>query len=161
MEIVHERFHLIDQLIIEIDLLRKKGKSVVFTNGCFDIIHMGHIKILREAKKLGDVLIVALNSDESVKKIKGNKRPLVGLEDRVGVLSSIRFVDFIISFDDETPIKLIEKISPDTLVKGSDHEKDKIVGRDWVESHGGNVVLVPFLKGRSSTLLIEKAKYPK
>ncbi len=142
--------------------LREEGKKVVFTNGCFDIIHKGHIHLLKRAKKLGDVLIVGLNSDSSIRRIKGKGRPIFSEKDRAFVLSSVDAVDYIVIFDEDTPLKLIKAIEPDVLVKGSDWKKNSIVGREIVESLGGRVVRIPVLKGFSTTSIIKKLrKYEK
>jgi D-beta-D-heptose 7-phosphate kinase/D-beta-D-heptose 1-phosphate adenosyltransferase len=136
--------------------LKKEGKTVVFTNGCFDILHKGHVHLLKRAKKLGDILIVGLNSDSSVKRIKGEKRPVFSVKDRAFVLSSIDVVDYIVIFNEDTPLKVIKAIEPDVLVKGADWDKKSIVGREIVESLGGKVVRIPVLKGFSTTSVIEK-----
>jgi len=137
---------------------RRRGKKVVFTNGCFDIIHVGHIRLLKEASKLGDVLIIGLNSDDSVRKIKGPARPINSLSDRAEVLSSIRYVDYITAFEEETPRRLISLLLPDVLVKGGDYRKDEIVGADVVEAEGGKVVTIPLVEGKSTTKLIERIR---
>jgi len=134
------------------DRLKKHGKKIVFTNGCFDILHSGHIKLLKKAKSLGDFLIVAINSDKSVKRIKGKKRPIVGEKNRSEIVDSIKFVDFVYIFNEDTPEKTIKAIRPEILVKGSDWEPNKIVGREFVKK----VVRVPLLKGFSTTDLIKK-----
>ena len=134
------------------DRLKKQGKKIVFTNGCFDILHSGHIKLLKKAKSLGDFLIVAINSDKSVKRIKGKKRPIVGEKNRSEIVDSIKFVDFVYIFNEDTPEKTIKAIRPEILVKGSDWEPNKIVGREFVKK----VVRVPLLKGFSTTDLIKK-----
>jgi len=136
--------------------LKKEGKKVVFTNGCFDILHKGHVHLLKRAKKLGDILIVGLNSDSSVKRIKGEKRPIFSVRDRAFVLSSIDVVDYIVIFNEDTPLKVIKAIEPDVLVKGADWDKNSIVGREIVESLGGKVVRIPLLKGFSTTSVIKK-----
>jgi len=136
--------------------LRKKRKILVFTNGCFDLIHRGHIEYLKKAKSFGDFLIVAVNSDSSVSKIKGKERPLIPLSDRLFILSHFAFIDFLISFDEETPEHMLNVILPDVLVKGSDYSEDEIVGADIVKSNGGKVITIPFIKGKSSSGIIEK-----
>ena len=132
--------------------LKKSGKKIVFTNGCFDIIHSGHIKILKECAGLGDSVIVGLNSDDSVKKLKGPGRPINPLKDRMEVLSAIRYVDYVIPFSEPTPYRLIKTIKPEFLVKGGDYKEDEVVGREFA----GRVVIVKLLKGRSTTRIIEK-----
>ncbi len=136
--------------------LRAKGKRIVFTNGCFDILHSGHVKYLEKASSLGDVLILGLNSDRSVKKIKGPSRPIVGQKDRAAVVASLGFVDHVVVFGDATPLKLIKAIRPDIIVKGADWKPGKIVGADLVKSYGGKVVAIPLVKGRSTTGLIRR-----
>lgn len=138
--------------------LKRDGKKVVFTNGCFDILHPGHIHLLKRAKRLGDVLIVGLNSDSSIKRIKGQKRPIFSEKQRALILSSIYFVDYIVIFNEDTPLKLIKAIEPDILVKGADWNKNSIVGKDLVEGLGGKVVRIPILKGFSTTSIIQKLK---
>jgi rfaE bifunctional protein nucleotidyltransferase chain/domain len=135
--------------------LKSKGKKIVFTNGCFDILHRGHVEYLSKAKQLGDVLIVGLNSDSSVKMIKGDKRPIVPQEDRAFILSNLSFVDYVVIFDEPTPYELISKIVPDVLVKGSDWSQENVVGRDIVEANGGKVVLIELVPGRSTTNVIK------
>lgn len=136
--------------------LRKHGKKIVFTNGCFDILHIGHVKYLEKAKKYGDVLIVGLNSDSSVRKIKGKSRPLNKQKDRALVLAALGFIDYVVIFNEDTPYNLISILKPDVLVKGSDWHKDKIVGAGLVNKAGGKVIGAPFIKGFSTTKLIRK-----
>lgn len=136
--------------------LRAKGKRIVFTNGCFDILHVGHIDYLSKAKRLGDILVVGLNSDSSVKKIKGKNRPLNNERDRAKVLSSLSMVDYISLFSESTPKRLIKDLKPDILVKGGDWKIEDIVGGDFVRSYGGRVKRIPFIKGYSTTSLIKK-----
>jgi D-beta-D-heptose 7-phosphate kinase/D-beta-D-heptose 1-phosphate adenosyltransferase len=138
-----------------LNALKRQGKKIVFTNGCFDILHNGHIKLLKKAKSLGDILVVAVNSDASVKKIKGSKRPFNSAEDRVLVLSAVEFIDFITTFSEPTPRRIIKKLSPDILVKGGDWKKEEIVGRDFVESKGGKIYSIPLAKGYSTSALIK------
>lgn len=137
---------------------RKKGKKVVFTNGCFDLIHPGHIHLLKKAKSLGDILIVGLNSDSSTRKIKGEDRPLYSEKDRAFILSELKPVDYVVIFNEETPAKLIEAIKPDILVKGSDWRIKEIVGKDTVKQRGGRVVRVRLLRGFSTTSLLERIR---
>ncbi len=137
--------------------LRSKGKRIVFTNGCFDILHAGHVDYLSKARCLGDVLIVGLNSDSSVKKIKGKDRPINKESDRAKVLSSLYFVDYITPFNETTPEDLIKKVRPDILVKGSDWKIEDIVGSSFVRSYGGKIKRIPFVKGHSTTSIIERS----
>ncbi len=137
---------------------RRKGKRVVFTNGCFDVIHAGHVSYLRFARDKGDVLIVGVNSDASVSRLKGPTRPVNCIEDRLQVLAAMEMVDAVVSFEDDTPKGIIERVTPDVLVKGEDWADKGVVGREWVESHGGQVVLAPVVAGRSTTSILERAK---
>jgi D-beta-D-heptose 7-phosphate kinase/D-beta-D-heptose 1-phosphate adenosyltransferase len=136
--------------------LKREGKKVVFTNGCFDILHRGHVEYLTKARALGDVLFVGINTDASVKRIKGQNRPIICQEDRAFVLSALQVVDYVCLFDEDTPHKLIELIVPDVLVKGSDWLIDSIVGRDIVEGAGGKVQTIHFVSKRSTTDIIKK-----
>lgn len=134
--------------------LKKRGRKIVFTNGCFDILHKGHVKLLKKARSLGDVLIVAINSDSSVRKIKGRKRPVNPAKDRAVVLSAVECVDFITIFDEPDPAKVIERLSPDVLVKGGDWRKGDIIGARHVASQGGKVYSIPLAKGYSTSRII-------
>ncbi len=135
---------------------RRDGKSVVFTNGCFDILHRGHVHVLRQAKALGDILIVALNSDRSVKAIKGPRRPVLSEIDRVELIGAMEMVDCVVLFDEPDPYNLIAAIKPNVLVKGGDWSAEKVIGADVVEQAGGRVALIPYLKGFSSSGIIER-----
>ena len=135
--------------------IRSENKKIVFTNGCFDIIHPGHIHVLSQAKLLGDILVVGLNSDKSVKKLKGKERPLVNESDRAKILLSIKYVDYVTIFDESTPKDIIEKIKPNTLVKGGDYVVDDIIGSKFVIDSGGRVEIVKFLDGYSSSNYID------
>jgi rfaE bifunctional protein nucleotidyltransferase chain/domain len=147
-----------ERLKKEIDQLRKEGKKIVFTNGCFDILHVGHTRYLKEAKKQGDILILGLNSDESVKALKGEKRPLVPENERADVIASLESVDYVTIFHELTPLELIEYLKPDVLVKGGDWKEDEVVGRESVGKWGGKVIIIPEIKGSSTTNIIEKIK---
>ncbi len=135
-----------------------EGQRIVFTNGCFDIIHMGHVTYLNKAANLGDLLIVGLNSDESVKRLKGDSRPINGERDRAGVLAALRSVDYVVVFEEDTPEKLIEAITPNVLVKGGDYVGNTIVGADYVRHNGGVVVTIPLVEGKSTTSIINEMK---
>ncbi|MFH1478354.1 MAG: D-glycero-beta-D-manno-heptose 1-phosphate adenylyltransferase [Candidatus Omnitrophota bacterium] len=135
-----------------------KNKKIVFTNGCFDILHVGHISYLQKAKSLGDILIVGLNSDDSVKRLKGPSRPIVKASDRGNVLLALKSVDLVVVFDELTPIKLIENIRPDVLVKGGDWKIKDIVGSDIVRTYKGKVKSLPFIKGFSTKDIIKKIR---
>lgn len=151
---------ILDRQILKekLDALRKDGKKIAFTNGCFDILHVGHVRYLREAKKTADVLVLALNSDSSVRSIKGEKRPLVGEEERAEILAALEFIDFVTIFKELTPQELIIYLKPDVLIKGGDWPEDKVVGRDDVKKWGGRIVLIPEVKGKSTTNIVEKIK---
>lgn len=136
--------------------LKARGKRVVFTNGCFDILHLGHVTYLEKARKLGDALVVGLNSDASVRAIKGRGRPINKEADRAAVLAALYFVDYVSIFKEPTPEKLIRALRPDIIVKGSDWKTADIVGADFVRAYGGRVARIPLVKGRSTTAMIEK-----
>lgn len=148
----------LDELLVEVAAHRREGRTIVFTNGCFDIIHAGHIALLREAAKLGDVLVVAVNSDASVRRLKGPDRPVHDENDRLEVLSELESVGAVILFDEDTPLELIRAVAPDVLVKGADYQKQDVVGADVVEAAGGRVELVPLLSGRSTSAAINRIR---
>jgi D-beta-D-heptose 7-phosphate kinase/D-beta-D-heptose 1-phosphate adenosyltransferase len=135
--------------------LKTKGKRIVFTNGCFDLLHIGHVRYLEEARALGDVLVVGVNSDASVRKLKGPKRPILPEEERAEILSGLGCVDYVTLFDEIDPLNLIASLRPDVLVKGGDWTREQIVGREEVEKSGGQVFLIPFVKKASTSNLIE------
>ena len=148
--------------LAELKLIRadagRQGRSVVFTNGCFDLLHCGHVHLLREAKACGDTLIVAINSDRSVKAIKGPRRPVLPETDRVELIAAMEMVDYVLLFDEPDPHAVIEALAPDVLVKGGDWSAEKIIGADVVERNGGRVAVVPYLKGFSTSEIIERIK---
>jgi D-beta-D-heptose 7-phosphate kinase/D-beta-D-heptose 1-phosphate adenosyltransferase len=146
----------LERLLPELAHHRASGKKIVFTNGCFDLIHLGHVKYFQFAKSQGDLLVVGVNTDQSIQKLKGPKRPIVTEEDRIGVLEELESIDYLIRFGDDTPLKLIEMIRPDVLVKGADYTKERVVGWDVVESYGGCVALAPLIDGRSTSSLIRR-----
>jgi rfaE bifunctional protein nucleotidyltransferase chain/domain len=146
----------LERMIAERERLRGQKRKVVFTNGCFDLIHPGHIRVLREARCLGDVLIVAINSDRSVRELKGSHRPIMNENERAEVLAALACVDYVITFDDLTPRETIRAIGPDVLVKGGDYTPDTIVGRDEVEALGGVVKSLSYIDGFSTSDLIER-----
>jgi D-beta-D-heptose 7-phosphate kinase/D-beta-D-heptose 1-phosphate adenosyltransferase len=135
--------------------LKAKGKRIVFTNGCFDLLHVGHVRYLEQAKALGDTLIVGINGDHSVRGLKGPFRPILPVEERSEILSGLGCIDYITVFDEPTPLELITLLKPHVLVKGGDWTKDEVVGREVVESLGGKVILLPFVGGSSTSNLIE------
>ena len=137
---------------------RAAGLTIVFTNGCFDLIHAGHVRYLKAARKMGDLLIVGVNSDQSVRDLKGPERPVVPLPERLEVLLSLRWVDAVVPFDEPTPVELIKAIRPHVLVKGGDWDPEKIAGREILETYGGKTVNVPFHKGVSTTEIIRRIR---
>ena len=139
-----------------INKIKSEEKKIVFTNGCFDLLHVGHIKYLTQAKDLGDILIIGLNSDKSVKKLKGNNRPINSFEDRAKLLAALKSVDLVIMFEEQTPENLIKEIIPDVLVKGGDYNIEDIVGYQTVIDNGGQVKTLSFYEGYSSTNYIDK-----
>ncbi len=147
--------HAVQELI---EVLRpiREHKKIVFTNGCFDLLHVGHVRYLQEAKAQGDVLVLGLNSDRSVKELKGPTRPIQKQEDRAEILAALESVDFVCVFDESTPIKLIEAITPDVLVKGGDWKAEQIVGSEHVLKNGGEVKSLIFIDGKSTTKIVEK-----
>ncbi|MCE9589681.1 MAG: D-glycero-beta-D-manno-heptose 1-phosphate adenylyltransferase [Planctomycetes bacterium] len=145
-----------EQITTELAAHRRRGRKIVFTNGCFDILHAGHVQFLREARRGGDLLVVGLNSDRSIRRLKGEGRPVNHEADRVMVLSELESVDYIVVFGEQTPIRLIKSVRPDVLVKGADYRKDQVVGGSWVERNGGSVMLVSLVKGRSTTNIIRR-----
>jgi len=153
---IREKILELNKLSEKIDSLRKDKKSIVFTNGCFDILHKGHITYLSEAADLGDVLVIGLNTDDSVQSIKGPGRPVQDQETRAMALASLFFVNFVVLFKEDTPFDLIRTIQPDTLVKGGDYDPTEIVGYDHVTRSGGKVMTIPLVKGYSTTSLIER-----
>ncbi len=146
-----------DDAVKRVAELKRQGKTVVFTNGCFDILHPGHTRYLAEARKLGDALLVAINSDRSVRELKGPARPIFPQHERAEILAALSVVDFVTIFDDPTPQKLIARLLPQVLVKGGDWGADQIVGRAEVEAAGGRVVLIPVVQGYSTSSLVEAA----
>jgi D-beta-D-heptose 7-phosphate kinase/D-beta-D-heptose 1-phosphate adenosyltransferase len=146
----------LDVLAGIVNYARGAGKRVVFTNGCFDLLHAGHVKYLQKARSFGDMLVLGLNSDASVRRLKGDKRPLIGETERAHILAALDCIDYLVIFDDDTPLRVIEALRPDILAKGGDYTLDGVVGREIVESYGGRVELVEFVDGRSTTNIIEK-----
>lgn len=136
--------------------LKSMGKKVVFTNGCFDILHFGHVKYLEEAKSEGDILIVGVNDDESVRLIKGEGRPIIGADKRTRIIAALQSVDYVIRFREPDPSKVIMALVPDVVVKGGDWKVDQVAGGEFVKSHGGNVVITPYIEGHSTRSIIEK-----
>lgn len=153
-----EKILSMDQMLAERERLRAAGKRLVFTNGVFDLLHVGHVRYLRQARALGDALVVAINSDRSVRELKGPERPVFAEDERAEILAALRDVDYVVVFDDISPRGTIRKLLPDVLVKGGDYELDEIHGREEVEAAGGEVISLPFVKGASTTSLVERMK---
>jgi D-glycero-beta-D-manno-heptose 1-phosphate adenylyltransferase len=152
----HSKILTREEMTEERNRLRKRGRRLVFTNGCFDILHPGHVRYLKEARSLGDRLLVAVNSDETVARLKGPGRPLIALAERMELLAALECVDYVVAFEEETPFEIIAEIVPDVLVKGGDWTKDRIVGRERVEREGGRVLSLPYAPGFSTSNLIER-----
>jgi len=152
----HAKIKSIDVLAPIIAAEKNRGKRVVFTNGCFDLLHAGHVKYLQKARQLGDLLVLGLNSDASVRRLKGPKRPLIDQDERAHLLAALDCIDYVVIFDEDTPLELITALKPFILAKGGDYTLDGVVGRDVVESYGGRVELVSFVDGKSTTNIIEK-----
>lgn len=146
----------LDVLAGIIEAEKTRGKRIVFTNGCFDLLHVGHVKYLQKARSFGDLLVLGLNSDSSIRRLKGDKRPLIGEEERAHILAALDCIDYLLIFEEDTPLRIISALKPDVLVKGGDYTLDGVVGRDVVESYGGKVELVTFVDGKSTTNIIEK-----
>lgn len=149
-----------EELLQAVGEARADGRVVVFTNGCFDILHRGHTQYLAEARALGDVLVVGVNTDRSVRALKGETRPVVSEDDRAHVLAALASVDFVTLFDEDTPLELIKAVAPDVLVKGAGYERDTIVGADFVEEQGGRVAVIEELEGRSTRKIIARIRDP-
>jgi len=147
-----------EKMLGERERLRSAGVRLVFTNGVFDLLHVGHVRYLAHARALGDALLVAINSDRSVRELKGPDRPIFNQAERAEILAALRYVDYVTIFDDVSPRSLIAKLLPDVLVKGGDYELHEIHGREEVEAAGGRVVSLPFVEGASTTTLIERMK---
>jgi D-beta-D-heptose 7-phosphate kinase/D-beta-D-heptose 1-phosphate adenosyltransferase len=148
-------YKIIEKTFLPLLRSAKAGKKIVFTNGCFDILHFGHVDYLRKAASLGDIMVVGLNSDVSVRRLKGPCRPVNGEEDRASLLAALEFVDYVVIFDEDTPYELIMNLQPDILAKGADYRPEEVVGRDLVESRGGTLALIPLVEGRSTSAIIE------
>jgi len=147
-----------EALIEERARLQREGKKVVFTNGCFDLLHPGHVRYLREARSLGDLLVVALNSDASVRVLKGAGRPILNQDERAEIIAALQVVDYVTVFEEQTPRELIARLLPDVLVKGGDWPIESIVGREEVEAAGGRVLSLPYLQGSSTSSIVERIR---
>jgi rfaE bifunctional protein nucleotidyltransferase chain/domain len=153
---MHHKMKTVPELRPLLDILRATGKKIVFTNGCFDLIHTGHTRYLAKARSFGDILVVAVNSDSSVRMIKGEKRPINSQSERAETLAALESVDFVTIFDEPNPHRVISELQPDVLVKGGDWPVDEIIGRDVVEARGGKVISVGYIEGASTTGIIER-----
>jgi len=157
-EIIQNKIYSVEAIKSQLNIWRFKDKKIVFTNGCFDLLHLGHIDYLSKAADFGDIMIIGLNSDKSVTHIKGSNRPITDEKSRSAILASLFFVDAIILFDEATPRNLIEIIQPDVLIKGSDYKAEDIVGYDIVKAKGGQIITLDFLPGYSTTIIENKIK---
>ena len=158
LKTLNSKVYNLDALTNQLEQWKMADKKVVFTNGCFDIIHRGHIEVLARTADLGDKLVIGLNSDQSIQKLKGEDRPIIDEQSRAILLAALSFVDAIVLFSEDTPLKLISALLPDVLAKGGDYEIETIVGHEIVQKNGGKVKLVPFVDGFSSTTIIDKIK---
>ncbi|MFO7461668.1 MAG: D-glycero-beta-D-manno-heptose 1-phosphate adenylyltransferase [Desulfatiglandales bacterium] len=158
MEDYRQKIRKVLSIKKEIDRLKGQGKKIVFTNGCFDILHPGHTRYLWAARQLGDYLVVAVNSDRSVREIKGEARPVMPQEDRTDVLAALGFVDGVVVFDEATPLEVIRLLMPDVLVKGGDWPEDRIIGADVVKEAGGEVRSISFVPGYSTSAILERIR---
>ena len=148
----------LNEMVVTRERLQREGKRLVFTNGVFDLLHVGHVRYLAQARALGDALVVAINSDRSVRELKGPNRPVFDQNERAEILAALRHVDYVVVFDDISPRSLIRRLLPDVLVKGGDYQLDEIHGREEVEAAGGKVISLPFVSGASTSSLIERMK---
>jgi len=158
---VTERLHEsklveLDRLQAALEPLRASGRTIVFTNGCYDLLHVGHLRLLESARALGDALVVGVNRDASVRRLKGKHRPFVPFEERASIVAGLEAVDWVIGFDEDTPETLVRSLRPDVLVKGGDWALESVAGRETIEARGGRVVRVPLVSGRSTTALAER-----
>jgi len=158
METYRTKIKTLEDLKAELQRVRAQGKKIVFTNGCFDIMHPGHVRYLWNARQLGDFLVVAVNSDQSVRQIKGPSRPILAEDARSEIIAALEFVDGVVVFDEEDPLNVIESLLPDVLVKGGDWSEERIIGADAVRRAGGEVRVIPFVEGFSTTTIIEKIR---
>ncbi len=153
-----EKIVELDALLERLKPLREAGKTIVFTNGCFDLIHVGHLRYLQAARALGDVLIVAINGDDSLRRLKGPSRPILPVDQRLKVLAGFECINFVLAFDDDTPHRLLRAIRPDVLVKGANYSVDGVVGREVVEEYGGKVLTVALTENRSTTDIVGRVR---
>lgn len=155
---INTKFFSLEDLIVQADKWKKNREKIVFTNGCFDIMHRGHVEMLSHASMLGNKLIVGLNSDSSIRNLKGESRPILDEESRGILLAALAFIDAVILFSEETPLNIISSLKPDILVKGGDYQTNEIIGHKVVQENGGEVVIIPFINGFSTSSIIDKIK---
>lgn len=147
-----------DKLAKVLNELKSQGKRIIFTNGCFDILHWGHVYYLKQAKELGDILVLALNTDDSVKKLKGDSRPINNQQDRALVINELKSIDYVTFFSEETPYNIIKILKPNIIAKGGDYSPEQVVGKDIIENYGGSVEIIPFVEGKSTTNIVNKMR---
>ena len=155
---LQSKIYTLDQLIDEVINWKDQNKKIVFTNGCFDLIHLGHVEVLARSSDLGDKLIVAINSDESIAKIKGTNRPIIEEESRVKQIAALDFVDAVILFQQDTPIKIISSITPNVITKGGDYKTSDVVGHEIIQGNNGEVAIIPLTQGYSTTSILDRIK---
>jgi len=158
LEKINDKIFDLEFLMKNIDQWRNENKKIVFTNGCFDLIHLGHIELLARSSDLGDILIIGVNSDSSIQKLKGENRPIIEEDSRVKQLAALEFVDAVVLFNEDTPQKLIEKIKPNVITKGGDYKAENVVGNEVVTQKNGQVVIIPLTQGYSTTSILKKIK---
>ncbi|MCD6459588.1 D-glycero-beta-D-manno-heptose 1-phosphate adenylyltransferase [bacterium] len=156
MTTMNDKIKSIDDVKPILATIKNNGKKIIFTNGCFDLLHIGHIRYLNECKKAGDILVIGINTDESIKQNKGDLRPITPLAERCELLAALEMVDFVVPFNEKTPADIIKTLKPDVLIKGADYSLDNIVGKDDVLSWGGSVFTIPLIKGKSTKNIIRK-----
>ena len=158
LEILNSKILDKERLLIKLTDWKKENKKIVFTNGCFDLIHLGHIEVIARSADLGDILIIGVNTDNSIKRLKGSNRPIVEEISRAKQLAALEFVDAVVFFDQDTPIDLIKMINPNVITKGGDYNIDQVIGSDTVTHNNGEVVIIPLTQGYSTTSILEKIK---
>ena len=158
LEILHSKILDKERLLVKLTDWKEENKKIVFTNGCFDLIHLGHIEVIARSADLGDILIIGVNTDKSIKRLKGKNRPIVEEISRAKQLAALEFVDAVVFFDQDTPIDLIKVINPNVITKGGDYKTDQVIGNDIVTQNNGEVVIIPLTQGYSTTSILEKIR---
>tara|TARA_B100002052_G_C15635860_1_gene486106 strand:- start:169 stop:663 length:495 start_codon:yes stop_codon:yes gene_type:complete len=158
LEILNSKILDKEKLLVKLTDWKKENKKIVFTNGCFDLIHLGHIEVIARSADLGDILIIGVNTDSSIKRLKGKNRPIVEEISRSKQLAALEFVDAVVFFDQDTPINLIKMINPNVITKGGDYNTDQVIGKDIVTQNNGEIVIIPLTQGYSTTSILEKIK---